>query len=132
MARVFPERLAQLDQVIGGVFWVLGAQIALVQRSSKLPQAIASVIQGLQANFGYEGLDVFGLEWQFFTAVNDGVYVFCAAFQLGGEDTSAPFFVHAVAKCGHELGMRLFYMLRYSLISPFWFMGFNKAFKMDV
>ena len=103
MARVFPERLAQLDQVIGGVFWVLGAQIALVQRSSKLPQAIASVIQSLQANFGYEDLDVFGLEWQFFTAVNDGVYVFCAAFQLGGEDTSAPFFVTLVLFSGLSL-----------------------------
>ena len=119
MARVFPERLAQLDQVIGGVFWVLGAQIALVQRSSKLPQAIASVIQCLQANFGYEGLDVFGLEWQFFTAVNDGVYVCCAAFQLGGEDTSALFLVHAVAKCGHDGGTSLFYTLRCSLFSPF-------------
>ena len=124
MARVFPERLAQLDQVIGGVFWVLGAQIALVQRSGKLPQAIASVIQRLQANFGYEGLDVFGLQWQFFTAVNDGVYVFCAAFQLGGEDTSACFFVHAVAKCGHDGGTRLFYMLRCSLFSPFLVYGF--------
>jgi hypothetical protein len=124
VARVFPERLAQLDQVIGGVFWVLGAQIALVQRSGKLTQAIASVIQCLQANFGYEGLDVFGFQWQFFTAVNDGVYVFCAAFQLGGEDTSACFFVHAVAKCGHDGGTRLFYMLRCSLFSLFCLIDF--------
>ena len=101
MARVFPERLAQLDQVIGGVFWVFRAQIALVQRTSKLPHAIASVIQCLQADFAYEGLDVFGLQWQFFTTVNDGVYVCCAAFE------------------GHAWRTRLFYMLGCSLISPF-------------
>ena len=106
------------------MFWVFGAQIALVQRTSKLPHAIASVIQCLEADFAYEGLDVFGLQWQFFTTVNDGVYVCCAAFQFGGEDTSALFSVHAVAKCGHDVGMRLFYMLRCSLFSPFLVYGF--------